>query len=179
MLWEEHVEKLFANTMEKFKTAMVDMESEWQFPFAFSAIDGPYLPFKCSRGGSEAMKQYYNFKKFYSIIVPALVDARYYFTWVSVGTLCNTHDSTYFQSTDLWNRIEANLVISDQGLVKDLEIPPLIMGDGTCPLRKWIAKPYGDAVLSEGKRYFNYRGSMAKMETEGVFAQLKSRFRSL
>ena len=95
------------------------------------------------------------------------------------GTLCNTHDSTYFQSTDLWNRIEANLVISDQGLVKDLEIPPLIMGDGTCPLRKWIAKPYGDSVLSEGKRYFNHRGSMAKMGTEGVFAQLKSRLRSL
>ena len=29
MLWEEHVGKLFPNIVEKFKTAIVDMELEW------------------------------------------------------------------------------------------------------------------------------------------------------
>ena len=58
MLWEEHVEKLFPNTVEEFKTAMVNMESEWQFLFVFSAIDGSHLPIKCPKRGSEAMKQY-------------------------------------------------------------------------------------------------------------------------
>ena len=33
---------------------------------------------------------------------------------LSVGAPGNIHDSTYFQSTDLWNRIEAGLVIPDQ-----------------------------------------------------------------
>ena len=28
MLWEEHVEKLCPNTLEEFKTAVVDMEPE-------------------------------------------------------------------------------------------------------------------------------------------------------
>ena len=84
MLLEEHVEKLFPNTVEKVKTAMVDMESEWQFPFALSAIDGFHLPIKCPKGGSEAMKQYYNFKNFYSVVLLALVDASYRFTWVSL-----------------------------------------------------------------------------------------------
>ena len=53
-------------TVEEFKTVIVDMESEWQLPFAFSAINGFHLPIKSPKGGSEAMKQYYNFKSLYS-----------------------------------------------------------------------------------------------------------------
>ena len=30
------------------------------------------------------MKQYYNFKNFYSVVLLALVDASYRFTWVSL-----------------------------------------------------------------------------------------------
>ena len=47
------------------------------------------------------MKQYYNFKNFYFIILLALVDARYPFSWVSVGASGDTHNNTYFQSTHL------------------------------------------------------------------------------
>ena len=72
------------------------------------------------------------------------------------------------------------LVIPDHVQVKNgLKIPPLIVGDGAFPLKTWITKPYGDAVLSEEKRYFNNRGSRARMVTEGTFGRLKSRFRIL
>ena len=126
------------------------------------------------------MKQNYNFKNFYAIVLLALVHARYRFTWVSVGTPGNTHDSTYFQPTDLWNRTEAALVIPDQvQVVNSLEVPPLVVGDRTFPLRTWITKPYGDAVLSDKKSYFNWRGSRTRLVTEGAFDQLKSRFRVL
>ena len=136
MLLEEHVEKLFPNTVEVFKTAMVDMELEWQSRFAFSAADGTHPPIKRPKGGNEVLKQYYNLKYFYSIVLLTLVDTRYHFTWVSVGAPGNTNDSTYFQSTDLWNRIEAGLVIPDQvQVLNNLEIPPLILGDGGFPLR--------------------------------------------
>ena len=40
-------------------------------------------------------------------------------------------------------------------------------------------KPYGEAVLSEQKRYFNYRLSRARMVTEGAFGKLKGRWRIL
>ena len=39
--------KIFSEKLEEFKTAMLDMESEWKFPFEFSAIDGSHLPIKC------------------------------------------------------------------------------------------------------------------------------------
>ena len=90
--------------MKELKTAMVDIELEWHFPFAFSAADGSHLLQNGGKSGSEAMKQYYNFKNFYFTILLALVDAKYRFTWLSVTTPDgNTHDSTYFQSRDLWN----------------------------------------------------------------------------
>ena len=47
------------------------MNSEWQFCYAFSAIDGSHVPIKCPPGGAESMKQYHNFKNFYSIILLA------------------------------------------------------------------------------------------------------------
>ena len=56
------------------------MDSEWQFSFAFYAIDGSHLPMKCPLGGPEAMKQYHEFKNFYSIILLALVDPKYRFS---------------------------------------------------------------------------------------------------
>ena len=110
----------------------------------------------------------------------ALVDAEYRFIWASVGAPRNTHDSTLMQSTELWDRIVAGNVIPN--IVKQIEnvdIPPLILGDGAFPLRTWIMKPHGDAVLPEDKRYFNYRHSRARLVTEGAFGRLKSRFRVL
>ena len=126
------------------------------------------------------MKQYFNFKGFYSIVLMALVDAKYRFIWASVGTPGNTHDSTLVQSTELWSRIVEGKVIPNMVQeVEGIEIPPLILGDGAFPLRTWIMKPHGDAVLPDDKRYFNFRHSRARLVTEGAFGRLKSRFRVL
>ena len=71
------------------------LNSEWQFPFAFSAIDGSHKYMKWPLGGPKAMKQYHNFKKIYSTILLALVDPRYRFIWDSVKAPGNKDDSTF------------------------------------------------------------------------------------
>ena len=179
-LWKDGVDKYFPQTEKDFKTGLLDMDEEWQFPFAFCGIDGSHLPIKCPNGGSESMKQYYNFKNFYSVILLALVDAKYRIIWASLGAPGNTHDSTYFQSTSLWEHITNGRVLPE--LVQEIdnvEIPPMILADGAFPLRSWICKPHGDAIPTPEKRYFNYRLSRARMVTEGAFGRLKSRFRVL
>ena len=144
------------------------------------AVDGSHLPIKCPNGGAQAIKQYFNFKGFYSIVLVALVDAEYRFVWASVGAPGNMHDSTLLQSTDLWKKIVDRKVIPNVAQqVENVEIPPLILGDGAFPLRTWIMKPHGNAVLPDDKRYFNYRHSRARLVTEGAFGRLKSRFRVL
>ena len=74
---------------EEFLLKVQEMESEWQFEYAFSAIDGSHLPIKCPPGGAQAMKQY-------SVILLALVDAKYRFIWASLSAPGNTHYSTLF-----------------------------------------------------------------------------------
>ena len=180
VLWEECVTTLFPRNEAEFRQALIEMEAEWQFKFAFAAIDGSHLPIKCPSGVSEAMKQYHNFKKFYSVVLLALVDAKYRFIWAALGAPGNTHDSTCFQSTSLWENITNNRVLPQKFQVVDnVHVPPMILGHGAFPMKSWICKPYGDAVLTEENRYFNYRLSRARMVSEGAFGKLKSRFRVL
>ena len=73
----------------------------------------------------------------------------------------NTRTSTYFQSTSLWDEINAGKVLPEKNCVVDgVETPPVILGDGAFPLRSWMVKPHGDAVLTQEKAYFNYRLSV-------------------
>ena len=179
-LWSESVDRHFPKSEQAVKEKLVDMDAEWQFPYAFAGIDGSHLPIKCPHGGQEAMKQYYNFKNFYSVVLLGLVDANYRFIWASLGAPGNTHDSTYFQSTSLWGDICSGNILPDKAVeVNGVEIPPIILGDGAFPLRSWLMKPHGDAILTSEKAYFNYRLSRARMITEGAFGKLKGRFRVL
>ena len=73
-LWSETVEIHFPKTNDEVKDKLPDMDDEWQFPCDFAAIDASHLPIKCHSGGQEAMKQYYNFKNFYSAVLLGLAD---------------------------------------------------------------------------------------------------------
>ena len=176
-LWSEAVDRHFPKSDEDFKERLLDIDAEWQFPYAFSGTDGSHLPIKCPNGGQEAMKQYYNFKNLYSVVLLALVDAKYRFIWASLGAPGNTHDSTYFQSTSLWDETNAGKVLPDKNCVVDgVETPSVILGDGVFSLRSWIMKSHGDAVLTPEKAYFNYCLSRARIIMEGAFGELKGRF---
>ena len=98
-LWVSAVGKLSPTTENDFKEAIIDMEQLWQFSYAFPAIDG------CPPGGRESNKEYHNFKEFYSIVLMALVDAKYRFIWANCGMAGNTHDSMILQSTLLYKKI--------------------------------------------------------------------------
>ena len=53
------------------------MEDLWQFPFNWAAVVDCHIPIKCPPGGNSTRKEYHNFKKFYSIVLMAFVDAKY------------------------------------------------------------------------------------------------------
>ena len=127
-------------------------------------------------------KIFANLYVFYALSIDwtsiAVVDAEFWFIWASVGVPVNTHDSTLLQSTDLWKRIvRGEMILNIVQQVEDVEIPPLILGDGAFPLWTFMLKPYRDALLPHDKRYFNYRNSRARLVTEGAFGRLKIRFR--
>ena len=55
--------------------------------------------------------------------------------------------------------------------MRDVNVPPLIVGDSAFPLRSWLLKPYTNAVLTPQQHYFNYRLSRARMVTEAAYGQ--------
>ena len=179
-LWQDHVEKKFPKTREDFVNCMVEMESLWQFPCCFGAIDGCHIPIKCPPGGREPNKEYHNFKNFYSIVLMAMVDAHYRFIWASCGFPGNSHDSLIFQSTNLYSEIvNGNGIPNMSKKESGADISPLILGDSAFPFKTWLMKPFTNAVLSDAQSYFNYRLSRARMVTEGAYGRLKGRWRVL
>ena len=110
---------------------MQEMKSEWQFEYAFSAIDGSHVPIKCLPGGAQAMKQYRNFKIFYSVTLLALVDTKYWFIWASLGALGNT---IHYGQTLSVNVLSEAAAKPNNYIV----IPQFILGDGAFPIRSFF-----------------------------------------
>ena len=138
-----------------------------------AAIDGSHISIKCPPGGPEAMKQYHNFKNFYSVVLLALVEAKYLFIWTALGAPGNTHYSRY-----LFHKIKKGNVLPENfQFTGNTKIPSMILGDGAFPLNPWICKPFGDAVLTGKICYFNYRFNHAHILSEGAFGKFKSQFR--
>ena len=179
-LWTDCVSVHMPKTEDEFKEKILDMEELWQFPFGWAAVDGCHIPVKCPPGGSEARKEYHNFKIFYSIVLMALVDAKYRFIWGSCGFPGNSHDSIILQSTTLWSDIkDGKLLPNSCQREQNAFFPPLILGDSAFPFDSFLMKPYTNAILAKQQRYFNYRLSRARMVIEGAYGQLKGTWRFL
>ena len=179
-LWKESVSKYMPKSPEDFKEKIIDMNVMWQFPSCWAALDGSHIPIKCPTGGMIACKEYHNFKIFYSIVLMGMVDSHYRFIWARCGYPGNSHDAIILQSTQLWSDIKEGTCIPEiKNVIGGVNVLPLIIADSAFPLEKWLMKPYGDAVLSEKQKYFNYRLSRARMVTEGAYGQLKGRWRVL
>ena len=58
------MEKYFLMSREEFLLKIQYIESEWQFDYGFSAIDGSDLLINYYPGGVQVMKQYHNLKAF-------------------------------------------------------------------------------------------------------------------
>ncbi len=59
-------------------------------------MDGKHIAIKCPRGGGSL---YFNYKKFHSIVLMALVDTDYKFIWIDVGANGSASDAQIFQSS--------------------------------------------------------------------------------
>ena len=179
-LWEEFVEAKFPHSKDTLNEKMKEMEQEWQFPFAYSAIDGCHIPIKCPPGGQESCKEFHNFKNFYSIVLMGMVDAKYRFIWASAGWPGNSHDAIIFQATNLYTKLAEGTAFPPIAHHENgVSIPPLILGDSAFPFKPWLLKPYTNATLMPEQSYFNYRLSRARMVTECAYGQLKGRWRVL
>ena len=84
-IWDCLCEKYLKtpNSPQEWRQIAKDYESMWNFPHCLGAIDGKHCSIQCPPNtGSE----YFNYKKFFSIVLLGVCDANYRFTYVDVGT---------------------------------------------------------------------------------------------
>ncbi|GBP85179.1 Protein ALP1-like [Eumeta japonica] len=113
---------------------------------------------------------YYNYKGAHSIILLALVDDDYCFSYVNVGTNGKPSDGGFYQVSNLAQALENNT----------LNLPDLsvVMADVAFPLKSYLMKPYRTTPTRKGK-IFNYRLSRARRIVENAFGILVTIFRFL
>jgi hypothetical protein len=122
---------------------------------------------------------YYNYKKFYSIVLMALVEADYKFIWVEAGAHGSSSDAQLFQASELREAIETGDIgfpAPDPLPNDDRDMPYFIIGDDAFPLRRWMMKPFSRRNMQHDERIFNYRLSRARRIVENAFGILANRF---
>ena len=135
--WQTSVLDHFPTNVPQFTEKMLDMEQLWQFPYSWGAIDGCHISIQCPADGQEAMKEYHNFKNFYSIVMMAIIDAQDRFIWTSIGFPGNSHDAIILQSTQLWHDVTENNIIPSMGKrVEGTFVYPMMLGDSAFSIQE-------------------------------------------
>lgn len=89
-------------TTEEWKTISDQFEKAANFPHCVGSIDGKHVRIvKPWRSGSE----YYNYKKYFSIVLMAIADSNYCFRFIDVGAFGHQGDSNIFKATGFGKKL--------------------------------------------------------------------------
>jgi DDE superfamily endonuclease len=81
--------------------------SKWDLPNCVGALDGKHVRIKAPRNSGS---KFFNYKSYYSIVLLALCDASYKFTYVDIGAYGSQHDSGIFSGSSLSQMIRSQKI---------------------------------------------------------------------
>lgn len=164
-------------TEEMWKNIANDFFRMWNFQGCIKALDGKHVTIQAPPNTGS---MFFNYKKTFSIVLLALVDAHCNFITVNVGAYAKSSDAGVFANSNLGKalhrgsmNIPANLTIPNT----DTQVPYVIVGDEAFPLKPYLMRPYPGDKLDDRKRNFNYRLSRARRTSENTFGILTQKFR--
>jgi hypothetical protein len=86
-------------TTDRFQKIASDFDVRANFPHCVGAIDGKHIRM-CNPANSGSL--FFNYKSFFSMVLLAVVDSNYKFTFVDIGAYGKECDSTVFQNSKLY-----------------------------------------------------------------------------
>ncbi|XP_055902191.1 uncharacterized protein LOC129938576 [Eupeodes corollae] len=164
-----------------WKEISLDFLSNWNFPNCLGAVDGKHVKMFAPRKSGSFN---FNYKKCFSTILMAVVDANYKFIMVSIGAHASNADSTVFASSNFGKAWLSNpkslFVPADQKLPSTENcLPFVLVGDEAFGLRYNLMTPFPGSHLTTKQRIFNYRLSRARRIVESTFGILVPTWRVL
>jgi len=167
-------------TVDHFKIIADKFYEKWNFPNCAGSIDGKHIRLKCPKNSGS---MFYNYKLYFSIVLMAVVDAKYRFIMINVGGYGKDSDSGILCNTNFHQRLEngtLKLPIERKLNNSDILAPYVFVGDEAFPLRNYLMRPFPRKQAQETKKsYYNYRLSRARMAVECAFGIASSKFRIL
>lgn len=165
-------------TEEDWKRISNEFWNIWNFPNCLGALDGKHVVIQAPRNSGS---QFFNYKKTFSIVLLALVDAQYNFIAVDIGSYGKNSDGGIFAHSNLGRALERNAL----NIPNPVELPGtnqkapfVIVGDEAFPLKPNLLRPYSSIQQRDDitKKNFNYRLSRARRCSENSFALLGQKF---
>lgn len=167
------------STEEEWKKIANLFENRWNFPNCFGAIDGKHVDIVApDHSGSE----YFNYKKRNSVVLMALVDGDYNFSYIDVGAKGRESDGGVYARCSLSTALETNTLYIPPPkplLGRADPVPYVMVADDAFPLRPYIMKPFPFRNQNTSQRVFSYRLSRARRVAENAFGIAAARFRIL
>lgn len=152
-----------------------DFAKRTDFPNCLGAIDGKHCRI-IAPAHSGSLN--YNYKNYFSIVLLAIVDSNYCFTYIDVGSYGKESDSTVFRKCSFFTKMEEgtlNIPIPER--VAGIPLPYVFVGDEAFGLTNNLMRPYPAKSLTKKRRIFNYRLSRARGKVECSFGILSNKWR--
>lgn len=166
-------------TEERWRNNAADFELKWSYPNCIGAIDGKHIRLRCpNKTGSLC----FNYKKFFSIVLLAIVDANCKFVAVDVGAYGHEGDAGVFKRSNMGKQInDGTFDIPPRKPLPgtNIHLPHVIVGDEAFSLHENLMKSYPRQATHTDRTKFvyNFRHSHARRVSENGFGILSSTFR--
>lgn len=181
-IWEAmHLQEMPPPTKDVWLEKAIQFE-EFNFPNCVGAVDGKHVRIQCPSGS-----QCFNFKKFFSLVLLAICDAKCNFIIIDVGAYGREGDSSIFRNSNFYNRLTAKQLDLPTGKPlpsEDIQnsgspVPFVFLGDAAFGLSTHVMRPYPEKNLTVEKRIYNYRHCRARRIVECSFGILSNKWRVL
>ena len=146
-IWQEYYKETLKFPDRKGWQKKIDgFEKRWNIPNCFGAIDGKHVRIKKpNKAGSD----YFNYKRYSSLVLMALVDYEYKFIWVDIGYNGGSNSQIWKHVLNWIKELkpETWTYHPKKPLPEDNEISPyFIVGDDAFALRSYLQKPFRHPV---------------------------------
>lgn len=167
-------------TMEQWLDISEHFYKSTNFPNCLGSIDGKHI--RC-KNPQNSGSYFFNYKKYYSIILMAVVDSNLSFVCIDVGAFGRESDSNVFKQCPFGKKLYANqLNIPEPKCLPNTDDSPqpyVFVADEAFGLHKNLLRPYPGRGLTNTRRIFNYRLSRARRTVECAFGVLSNKWRVL
>lgn len=182
-IWSTMLEHFmpFPKTNEDWQAKALSFAEKWDYPHCLGAIDGKHVVIEAPANSGSF---FYNYKNRFSLVLMALVDADYKFTYVDIGAYGKQSDGGIFGASSLGRALSSSnnaLQLPEDDVITGAEelgsLPYVFVADEAFPLQRHIMRPYPGRNTRKGEDVFNYRLSRARRVVENAFGILAEKWR--